>query len=261
MGMSQWGAYGYALHGWTYTQILRHYYVGTTIAAGPSPTVRVLLLDQKRRVTIDSASPWRVVDGTHATVELPAGKLVVPASLEVEGRTLTTPLTFEPGATPLEVGKSAYRGNLVVNSNGTHLQVVNAVGLESYVAGVIGGEMPYYWPQAALQAQAVAARTYALAELSTVVTANTFDLYDDTRSQVYGGISAETPSTVQAAAGTAGRVVLYHGKLATTYFSSSSGGETVSAAEGLGTPIPYLVSVLRPSRDTLRRTKPGGRCS
>jgi stage II sporulation protein D len=248
--MGQWGAYGYALHGWSYTQILRHYYRGTTIATGPSPTVRILLLDQTRGVTLDSASPWRVVDGSHVTVELPAGKLVVPASLELDGHTLTTPLTFVPGAAPLEVGKSAYRGRLIVSSDGTRLQVVNSVGLESYVAGVVGGEMPNYWPQAALEAQAVAARSYALAQLSSVVTASPFDLYDDTRSQVYGGISAETPSTVQAVTATAHRVVFYHGTVATTYFSSSSGGETVSAAEALGTPIPYLVSVSDPY-DTL----------
>ena len=250
IGMGQWGAYGYALHGWSYTQILRHYYRGTTIATGPSPTVRILLLDKARTVTLDSASPWSVVDGHLAKVELPAGRLVVPASLELNGHALMTPLTFEPGAAPLEVGKSAYRGGLIVSSDGTRLQVVNAVGLESYVAGVVGGEMPNNWPQAALEAQAVAARSYALAQLSSVVTASSFDLYDDTRSQVYGGISAETPSTEQAVTSTAHRVVFYRGTVATTYFSSSSGGETVSAAEALGTPIPYLVSVSDPY-DTL----------
>ncbi len=250
IGMGQWGAYGYALHGWSYTQILRHYYRGTTIAAGPSPTVRILLLEQRGRITLDSASPWRVVDASHNTLELPAGKLVVPASLELDGRTLTAPLTFEPGATPLLLGKSAYRGRLVVRSEGGSLQVVNAVGLEAYVAGVVGEEMPNQWPQAALQAQAVAARSYALAQLSSVVTASTFDLYDDTRSQVYGGIAAETPATERAVSSTARLVVLYQGTVATTYFSSSSGGETVSAAEALGTPVPYLVSVPDPY-DTL----------
>jgi stage II sporulation protein D len=250
MGMGQWGAYGYALHGWSYTRILRHYYQGTTIATGSSPTVRVLLADRKRRVTLDSASPWKAVDRNGTTVDLPAGRLVVPASLELAGRTLSAPVTFEPGATPLEVGSVAYRGKLVVTSTGARMQLVNAVNLEAYIEGVVGAEMPNYWPQAALEAQAVAARTYALSELSNVVTANTFDLYDDTRSQVYSGIAAETPSIARAVAATARRVVLYRGKVATTYFSSSTGGETVSAAEALGTPIPYLVSVADPY-DTL----------
>jgi stage II sporulation protein D len=250
IGMSQWGAYGYALHGWSYERILRHYYSGTTIAVRSSPTVRVLLLDRKRRVTVASAAPWHAVDAAGRRVELPAGKLVVPATLEVDGHALQSPVTFAPGSSPVELGNAAYRGNLVVVSNGSRLQVVNAVDMESYVQGVVGGEVPNDWPAAMLEAQAVAARTYALAELSTVVTAGTYDLYDDTRSQVYEGISAETPSILKAVAATAGEIVLFGGKVATTYFSSSSGGETVSAAEALGTPIPYLVSVSDPY-DTL----------
>jgi stage II sporulation protein D len=248
--MAQWGAYGYALHGWSYERILDHYYPGTTLGISPSPTVRVLLADGKRRVELGSAASWRVVDAERRRIELPPGRLVVPASLEIDGRALSAPLTFVPGTAPLELGGAAYRGKLLVFSNGERLQVVNAVGMESYVRGVVGGEMPPTWPQAALEAQAVAARSFALSRLSTVVTASTFDVYDDTRSQVYGGIGAETPSTDEAVAATARHVVLFDGKVALTVFSSSSGGTTVSAAEGFGFSEPYLVSVPDPY-DTL----------
>ena len=72
--MAQWGAYGYALHGWDYRQILAHYYPGTTVAAGASPTVRVLLARRRSaHVTLTSDSPWKVVDGAGTTVSLPAG--------------------------------------------------------------------------------------------------------------------------------------------------------------------------------------------
>lgn len=246
MGMAQWGAYGYALHGWTFAAILGHYYVGTTIGDGPSPVVKVLLADRRRRITLASASPWKVVDASGASVPLPAGKLVLRPSLTVSGKPLVSPLTFTAGRAPLQVGKSSYRGKLAVISNGVRLQVVNDVGLESYVGGVVGAEMPANWPLAALQAQAIAARSYALAQLETVVTANTFDVYDDSRSQVYAGIAAETPATAKAVSSTAHQIVLYQGKVATTYFSASSGGRTVSAAEAIGTPIPYLVSVPDP---------------
>jgi SpoIID/LytB domain protein len=250
MGMAQWGAYGYALHGWSFSRILRHYYRGTTIGTGPSPTVRILLRDRAKRVTLVSAVPWQVTDGAGTKVALPAGKLVLSPALSVSGKELASPLTFDPGGAPLQLGKAPYRGSFVVISNGRRLQVVNAVGLEPYLQGVVGSEMPANWPEAALQAQAVAARSYALAQLETVVTANTFDLYADGRSQVYGGIDAETPSTVEAVTSTAHRIVLYHGRVATTYFSASSGGKTVSASEGIGTAIPYLVSVPDPY-DTL----------
>jgi stage II sporulation protein D len=250
IGMAQWGADGYARHGWDYRHILAHYYQGTTVAVGPSPTVRVLLVDGARRTALTSDSPWKVVDRAGTTVSLPAGTVKVAADLVVSGQTLVSPLTFSPGATPLRVGGAAYHGQLQVVSTGSKLQVVNTLGLESYVLGVVGREMPSSWPAAALETQAVAARSYALAELENVVTARAYDLYDDDRSQVYGGIGAESPSVTAAVHATARQVVLYNGKVATTYFSSSSGGRTVSAGEAWGKPIPYLVSVADPY-DTL----------
>jgi SpoIID/LytB domain protein len=250
IGMAQWGADGYAHHGWDYHRIIAHYYQGTTIAPKPTPTVRVLLLDGRRRVALTSDSPWQVTDARSTSISLPAGTLNVAADLVVSGQTLVSPLTFSPGDTPLKVGNTSYRGTLLVVSNGKRLQVVNALGLEAYVLGVVGREMPSMWPPAALEAQAVAARSYALAELENIVTARAFDVYSDTRSQVYGGIDAESPSVTAAVRATARQVVLYAGKVATTYFSSSSGGRTVSAGEAWGTPVPYLLSVDDPY-DTL----------
>jgi len=250
VGMSQWGADGYALHGWSYRQILVHYYQGTTIGTEPDPPIRVLLAGGRTRVTIASDSPWSVTDAQGTTLSLPAGPLVVPADLVVSGHTLVSPLTFTPGSTPLRVGKAPYRGSFLIVSNGTTLQLVNKLPLESYVLGVVGREMPASWPAAALEAQAVAARSYALAELEDVVTVRAFDVYSDTRSQVYGGIDAETASVAAAVAATSKQVVLYQGKVATTYFSSSSGGRTVSSAEAWGTAVPYLQSVPDPY-DTL----------
>jgi SpoIID/LytB domain protein len=105
--------------------------------------------------------------------------------------------------------------------------------------------MPDRWPAEALQAQAVVARTYALTHLQK---GGDFDLYPDTRSQVYLGIAHEAPSATAAVQATAGQVVLYGGKVATTYFFSSSGGRTASAPEVFASAAatPYLVSVNDP---------------
>ena len=103
--------------------------------------------------------------------------------------------------------------------------------------------MPSDWPPAALQAQAVAARSYALANL---VQGRSFDLYGDTRSQAYGGVDAESPATTAAVRATKGRVVLYDGTVADTLFSSTSGGRTASALEETGKAVPYLVPVSDP---------------
>jgi stage II sporulation protein D len=245
IGMSQWGAYGYALHGWSYEEILAHYYSGTTLGTSKVATVRVLLRDGARRVALASDGPWRVADAVGAVVKLPAGKLLLTAALEVDGKALAPPLTFSARG-PLELGSKPYRGRLVVARGGTRLQVVNAVGVESYLKGVVPSEVPSDWPAEALRAQAVAARSYALASLTRVVTSSNYDLFADERSQVYGGVAAETPATDAAVDDTAGQVVLYDGAIATTYFSASSGGRTVSAREATGKAVPYLVSVPDP---------------
>jgi stage II sporulation protein D len=246
IGMSQWGAYGYALNGWTYDRILAHYYTGTTLGKMRSPVVRVLLVDGAKRVTLGCDAAWQVVDANGTSVALAAGPLLLTPKLTIGPTQLVSPLTFTCATAPLEVGSKPYHGKLTVTAVGSKLQVVNAVGAEQYVDGVVPSEVPSTWPAEALKAQAVAARSYALANLTTVVTASNFDLYSDTRSQVYGGIAAETPATTAAVAATARQVVLYDSKVATTYFSSSSGGRTVSAQEAWGKPVPYLVSVADP---------------
>ena len=103
-------------------------------------------------------------------------------------------------------------------------------------------EAPSSWPAAALQAQAVAARSYALAHSAAGLD---FDLYADERSQVYGGIAAERDSTTAAVKATAAQVVLYKGKVADTLFSASNGGRMVSAHEAYPDnpePPPYLAA-------------------
>lgn len=249
VGMSQWGAYGYALHGWSAAQILQHYYPGTALGRDAPLDVRVLVSGPDVRVRLGSSAPWRLVDGAGTAVAFPAGTAVVPATLLVGGRKLVSPLTLR-SSQPLTVGGHAYRGTLLVVSNGSRLDVVNMLGMETYLDGVVGAEMPASWPAAALQAQAIAARSYALSQLEDIVTAGPFDLFGDTRSQAYGGIAAESPAAIEAVAATAHEVVLYQGQVARTYYSASSGGETASAAEVFGTPSPYLVPVSDPY-DTL----------
>ncbi len=86
IGMGQWGAYGYALHGWSAARILAHYYTGTTIGQDATKVVRVLLADDEAAVTVGSPAPWKLVDGAGARMKLPAGTLTVPPSLELHGR-------------------------------------------------------------------------------------------------------------------------------------------------------------------------------
>jgi stage II sporulation protein D len=137
-----------------------------------------------------------------------------------------------------------------VISDGKTMQVVNAVQLEDYVEGVVGNEMSPGWPRAALEAQAVASRSVGLASVVAAKGAGTFDVYADSRTQVYGGVASESPRVAKAVAATHGQVVLYDGKPAMTYYSASTGGVTMAGVDATGKPIPYLASVADPY-DTL----------
>jgi stage II sporulation protein D len=144
-------------------------------------------------------------------------------------------------------GYGSYRGSLVAHEDDGQLLVINELGSEDYVRGVVANESPASWPIDALRAQAVDARTYGLATSRGGV----FDQYADTRSQVYGGKGSETKATNQAVADTAKQVVTYKGNLAVTYYFSTSGGQTEDSQYGFagGSPIPYLKSVNDPYDD------------
>ncbi|MBV8257139.1 MAG: SpoIID/LytB domain-containing protein [Actinobacteria bacterium] len=239
VGMSQYGAFGMAQNGYTLQQILQHYYPGTTIGPAPQTTIRVLLADGKKTLTVWSSVPFTAQDGAGVTHQLPAG----PVKLDATLLGWPAPLTFSPGAgATLTLGR-AYRGQILVDLVGTKLRAVNVLPLEQYLYGVVPSEMPSSWLPSALQAQAIAARSYALA---TRKLAAPFDVYSDTRSQMYLGVAAERPAATAAVDATAGQVVLYQGTVADTVFSSTSGGETESAVDAWGTNVPYLISVPDP---------------
>jgi stage II sporulation protein D len=252
--MSQYGAYGYAQHGWKYDRIVKHYYSGTTIGQAPISRVRVLLADKAKQVTIASKLPFQVVDAAGNKHPLDAGsypvgaafKFADPANPQAKPQVLAYPLEFRPGSTAVLLNGRAYRGSLRVLKVGTaSVRVVNVVDLDLYLRGVVPSEMPMDWAPEALKAQAVAARSYALSHLHT---GGGFDLYPDTRDQVYLGIPHEAPATTAAVTATAGQVVLYKGKVASTYFFSTSGGRTASLQDVYpdAAPVPYLVSVPDP---------------
>jgi stage II sporulation protein D len=247
VGMSQYGAYGLAQKGWPYSRIVLHYYQGTELGAAPVSRVRVLMGSGMKSLKIGSAGNFRVRDGIGVMHEIAAGTHTLTPALKlvVDGgttaRVLPGPLVFQPAGSPLAL-KRRYRGTIQVDVVNGKLRAVNLVNLEQYLYGVVPAEVPFTWHPEALKAQAVAARSYALATRKT----GAFDLYSDTRSQVYLGIDHEKTSTNAAVDATAGKVLLYDGKVAKAFFFSTSGGRTASAEDVWGEAVPYLVSVPDP---------------
>ena len=251
VGLSAYGAYGYALHGKGYKFILGHYYPGTTLGqiSGPN-VVRVLLSSTSGDVTFSEATsachtklePTRTYEahrlGNTVVLRSSGGKPLARC-----GATLRA-----AGAGVINiVGVGRYRGALetVVNESG-ELNVVNALSVDNYVKGVIPNESPPSWPMAELKTQAVISRSFALTGGRE---GDGYDLYSDTRSQVYKGLESEYTTSNEAEEQTAGQVLMYEGNIAETLFSACSGGKTESIQNVFGTAIPYLVGVPDPYDD------------
>ena len=249
VGMSQYGALGYAQDGWTYDQILGHFYTGAELGPAPVARVRVLVAEAKGAVTVRSPVAFSVRDVFGKIYPLAAGAVALGPRLRVPVNGTPTelagPILFVPGTAPLELDRP-YRGQIEVSVTGTKLDAVNVLGLEQYLQGVVAQEMPSAWPDEALRAQAVAARSYALAHR---LSGKPFDLYADVRSQVYGGVTGENARTTAAVQATKGEVLLWEGKPIDALFHSTSGGRTLDAAEVFGKPVPYLVGVDDPHSD------------
>ncbi|MDQ6816494.1 MAG: hypothetical protein M3018_03685, partial [Actinomycetota bacterium] len=163
--MSQHGAYGYALHDKGYRFILAHYYQGTSIGTtDPHQIVRVLL--STGSATFSGATRAGSTQ-LHASESYQV-RALADGSLELVSRSgapvgrFTAPLTVS-GPRPLALAGKRYRGSFVFRPDGAAgVETVNAVPLDAYVRGVVAAEMPAGWLPAALEAQAVAARTFAL---------------------------------------------------------------------------------------------------
>ncbi len=236
VGMGQWGAEGYALHGWTYDEILAADYPGTALSQTGIRKLRVLLADGQSGLTVSSGKPIAVVDGSGATHTFPAGSTKLTTALPYPA-----PLTLSPASGSTLTLGSAYRGKLVINLVNGKLRAINVVAVQQYLDAVVPSEMPSSWKPDALEAQAVASRSYALAGRKLGAP------YDVSVSgQSYVGVAAETPQGDAAVAATDGQVLTYGGKIATTVYSSSSGGWSQSASDAWGGGAPYLVSVKDP---------------
>jgi stage II sporulation protein D len=259
IGLSQYGADGYAQHGFDYKTIVGHYYEDTSLATlTSSPTVRVLLESSSAPSfsgataagdrTLNPAKTYSIIraGGNRVTLRSPAGKKLesFDGTLSVTG---DGPLRLN-GLAGNGVRNGLYRGALEFRAGlFSGVAAINAVGLEDYVRGVVSAESPASWPAAALEAQAVVARSYAITTDAGSST-DGFTAYPDTRSQMYRGVAAEYPSTESAVRATRGQVVTYNGKPVVTYFFSTSGGKTENVENSFvgSLPRPWLRGVVDP---------------
>jgi SpoIID/LytB domain protein len=251
VGMSQYGARGRALAGQTSAQILAHYYAGTTFGTiNPASPIRVMVLTgfaataARPAVLFGRRGGW-TISGTAKIFPANAKLRLWPTAtgstawnLRITSATGTLlhrstvrgVLAMRPAAaaTRLQVYSrpslhDLYRGSLRIYLT-TKVVVVNVLALDAYLRGVVPAEMPATWPAQALKAQSIAARSYAARRLRPGI--STYDVVDDTRSQVYLGVGVEKVQTNAAIAATAGVVLKSGGSIANTLFHSTGGGAT-----------------------------------
>jgi len=268
-GLSQWGAQGGASLGRTADQITAFYYPGTAKTVLANNEMRVLLqADTGGDTQVFPASGLSVTDlATGATATLPTGverwrSAVDSAGLHVQNyqagawhawallgkTTLAGPVQFG-GTTFVQVlfpnaSSRDYRGVIrSVKTSATTTATVNALPMESYLRGVVPRESSSSWRPAALQAQAIAARSYSAYKRAHVSSTAFYDICDTTQCQVYGGAgswsgttrtSLEPTSTNEAIAATAGVVRTYSGAAIFAEYSSSNGGWSTDGG------VPYL---------------------
>lgn len=275
-GMSQHGALKSAQDGWTAERILGHYYPGATLGAVGPTTLAVRLMAQDDSTLDAYAEAGARVAGriigpgevAHLTA-LPDGGANVVVTTGCDGEVLWQTSTADPWIYPVDpapgrpatehltlCGGGAYRGSLGVATEDGAARTVNRVDVEDYLLGVIPAEVQANWADKgaaeALRAQAIAARSYALAE-TRYPYAQTCDTTD---CQVYPGTVKEDPRTAEAVASTAGMVLLRDGHvLRSEYSAAPDGGQPADIQTFEVGPTPAELSVGAPPAGPAPRTR------
>ena len=295
LGMSQWGAYGLAQQGWSYRRILTNFYRGTQVRPDPRPvrTLRVGLTDGRSLIhlgaragsvrlwvgsprgnavgTIPGGKTWSVkATPTGYAVRDSNGNLVgdrrwgggavdLFATYADQGSRVFVPEADAVSGVGYAYGRSHLEFNLYRTGGAWRQRIILPIALEQYLYGI--GEMPSSWPQHALQAQAVASRTFAThtARTNGRRPGCNCDITDGANDQVYVGHSKEVGAAgrrwVRAVDSTRRRIVTFRGKAILAVFAASDGGHSDSVEDVWhgGNPafsIPYLRAECDPGEDT-----------
>ncbi len=264
VGLSQIGAKGLALEGKSASDILGYYFPGTQISAAPiTQSIRVNIAHQSTYQAItgsnlqlfrgDLTSPIPVPQGATLKFSM-VGKTISP-SISAKGSPTLVPasgslFTVKWDGTIKIAGLTLKYGSVALRAVAGKMEVTTTMALDTeYIYGI--SEMSSAWPQAAIQSQAIASRTYGLAHIATIRKECDCNVYNSIYDQNYVGYSKESEANFgvlwkAAVDATSGMNISYNGSPINVYFFSSSGGMTQRSEDVWGTAYPYLVSVADP---------------
>jgi len=272
VGLSQIGAKGLALEGKNATDIINYFFPGTTLTNSPDlGDIRVNIAHASTYITLVNSTgsiSLNRMDGTQVST-IPIGKalkfavvtkVISPSISTPKQKPLVIPasptwnVTWDPG-TVVTVNnggattKLSY-GQINLKNVANKIELTDTMRLDDqYLYGI--SEMSSAWPDAAMQAQAIASRTYGLSRMGSIRKECDCNIYNTKYDQNYAGYSKESEPTYgalwkAAVDATKSQVISYQGKPINVYFSSSSGGVTQKAADVWGTDYPYLTNVADP---------------
>jgi stage II sporulation protein D len=220
----------------------------------PCYAIKIGLQDGIDRTYIGASTPARVINVHTNRLLYTMGKMQgyefrayhSGIAIKIQGQyynLATDQVTLRPSSGGYISAKGRwYRGFFILENRNGSLVVINKIDIDSYIKGVVPSEMPSSWAHEAHKAQAIAARSYALANLGKRA-GHGYDLNDTPEDQAYGGASAESYQTDKAVEETRGIVLIYNLKIIPAYYSASAGGHTVSSGDVWTHNLPYLQSV------------------
>ncbi len=229
-------------------------FILTIFIPNPANAIKIGLQTGVDRIGVGSSNATSLIDAntnkTIVKIDAMKGYEIVPykntMAIRLDGKfyqIYSDNIVLKPAEGGFISAKNKwYRGHLIIQNKNKKLTVINDVSLEDYIKGVVPSEMPSGWELEALKAQAIAARSYALANLGKRASLG-YDLKDTPEDQAYGGASAETSKTNRAVDETSGLVLTYNYKVVSAFYSASAGGQTVTAKEAWGNDVPYVRSV------------------
>ena len=213
------------------------------------PNVRVLLGSRSSDAIVTSTANMVVLNSGNGQVSTISANRSTPigvrgGKIAVNGKAIDSVVTLKPANSdaPFLFEGKGYRGGLTLRANNGTMMIINSVPLEDYLYGVVPQEVVPSWPAAALEAQAVAARTYALHTMEQNK-GKFYDVSNSTDHQVYSGVSGESQATTNAVNKTKGIVMLYDQRPINALFHSDGGGYTEDSVNVWGSDVPYLKGV------------------
>lgn len=238
------GFYGYVVNVFNGTGWVYQVWVGQASTIDEHQQIKTAITAKIPSINLTEAnynSPY-AIEKQNGTVK---SNVISTNPLIVLSRSTVTTVKANDTASTITVkersyqgNSNSYRGELSLRLNNGDLAVINTLPLETYLYAVVGSEVGYTWPQEALKAQTVAARTFAYTKILNP-RSNLFHIYDTTDDQAYYGVAREASTIRTAVDGTKGQVLLYNGKPITAFYSSNSGGTTSHGSEVWGNDVPY----------------------